>query len=168
MLRTYEEELQVLAVVRDELKTVASEKTTLQTQLSSLEVKYKVMETLRDSQETELQTLKVPRQLLTRGGLAPLCPVVVGTFTIKLAQLEMGISELLSFSCSNIAWLQMKLSVHESTLARLQGTIREMEEEVSSLRETVGQQKDELHAGEMERRQLHNTIQELKASVAGR
>lgn len=58
----------------------------------------------------------------------------------------------------------MKLSVQESTLARLQGTLRDTEEEVRSLKEAVAQQKDELHAGEMERRRLHNTIQELKAS----
>lgn len=58
----------------------------------------------------------------------------------------------------------MKLSVLELTLARLQGTLRDTEEEVRSLKETVAEQKDELHAGEMERRRLHNTIQELKAS----
>uniref|UniRef100_A0A674M985 Kinesin-like protein n=1 Tax=Takifugu rubripes TaxID=31033 RepID=A0A674M985_TAKRU len=33
------------------------------------------------------------------------------------------------------------------------------------LGETVTQQKDELHAGEMERRRLHNTIQELKGNI---
>lgn len=59
--------------------------------------------------------------------------------------------------------LQMKLSVQESTLARVQGTLRDTEEEVRSLKEVVAQQEDELHAREMERRQLHNTIQELKA-----
>lgn len=58
----------------------------------------------------------------------------------------------------------MKLSVQESTLARVQGTLRDTEEEVRSLKVTVAQQEDELHAGEMERRRLHNTIQELKAS----
>lgn len=56
----------------------------------------------------------------------------------------------------------MKLSTQESTLARLQATLKETEEEVSSLKEMVAEQKDELHAGEMERRRLHNTIQELK------
>lgn len=61
----------------------------------------------------------------------------------------------------------MKISVQESTLARQQGAIREMEEEICSLKETVTQLKDELHTGEMERRRLHNTIQELKASVDG-
>lgn len=60
----------------------------------------------------------------------------------------------------------MKLSVQESTLARLQVTIRDREDMVSSLKETVALQKDELHAGEMERRRLHNTIQELKASYS--
>lgn len=54
------------------------------------------------------------------------------------------------------------MSVQESTLTRVQGTLREAQEEVRSLRELVAQQKDELHAREMERRQLHNTIQELK------
>lgn len=58
----------------------------------------------------------------------------------------------------------MKLSVQESTLVRLQGTLRDTEEEVRSLKVTVALQKDELHAGEMERRRLHNTIQELKVS----
>ena len=61
----------------------------------------------------------------------------------------------------------MKLSVQESTLARLQATLRDTEEEVRCLKETVAQQKDEIHAGEMERRRLHNTIQELKASYQG-
>lgn len=59
----------------------------------------------------------------------------------------------------------MKLSVQESTLARVQANLRDSEEEVRSLKETVAQQKDEIYAGEMERRRLHNTIQELKASL---
>ncbi len=57
----------------------------------------------------------------------------------------------------------MKLSVEEATQARLQGTLRDTEEKVRSLEETLAQKNDELHAGEMERRRLHNTIQELKA-----
>lgn len=55
----YEVELQILSGVRDELEKVMSDKSTLQKELSNLEGKYRVMETLRDSQETELQTLKV-------------------------------------------------------------------------------------------------------------
>lgn len=54
-----EKELQALSGVRDELERVSSDKSALQKELSNLEGKYKVMETLRDSQETELQTLKV-------------------------------------------------------------------------------------------------------------
>uniref|UniRef100_A0A8D3D733 Kinesin-like protein n=1 Tax=Scophthalmus maximus TaxID=52904 RepID=A0A8D3D733_SCOMX len=97
---------------------------TLQKELSNLEGKYKVMETLRDSQETELQTLKVR------------CPLL----------------DILDLPT-------------ESTLARVQATLRDTEEEVRGLKETVAQQEDELHAGEMERRRLHNTIQELKGNI---
>lgn len=56
----------------------------------------------------------------------------------------------------------MTLSVQESTLNRVQGSLQDAQEEIRSLRELVAQQKDELHAGEMERRRLHNTVQELK------
>ena len=45
--------------VRDDLEKVSGIKSLLEKELSNLEGKYKVMETLRDSQETELQTLKV-------------------------------------------------------------------------------------------------------------
>ncbi|XP_059205917.1 kinesin-like protein KIFC1 [Centropristis striata] len=117
LISDYEDQLQALSGVRDRLEKVSSDKSTLEKELSNLEGKYKVLETLRDSQETELQTLK------------------------------------------------MKLSVQDSTLARLQLTLRDMEEEVRSLKETVVNQKDEIHAGEMERRRLHNTIQELKGNI---
>lgn len=113
----YEEEIQALSGVREELEKVSKDKGVLQKELSSLEGKYTLIETLRDSQEVEIQTLK------------------------------------------------MKLSVQESALARLQATLRDTEEEVSSLKDTVAQQKDELYAGEMERRRLHNTIQELKGNI---
>lgn len=59
IFREYERKLQVLAGVQDELEKVLSDKNFLQKELTNLEGKYKVMETLRDSQETELQTLKV-------------------------------------------------------------------------------------------------------------
>uniref|UniRef100_A0A8C2X649 Kinesin-like protein n=1 Tax=Cyclopterus lumpus TaxID=8103 RepID=A0A8C2X649_CYCLU len=95
----YEAELQALSGVRDELEMVSSDKSTLEKELSNLESKHKVMETVRDSQEIEL--IK------------------------KLDQ----------------------------------------EEEVCSLKDTVVQQKDELHAGEMDRRRLHNDIQELKGNI---
>lgn len=63
-LREYREELQALSGVRDELERTSREKSTLEKELTNLEGKYKVMETLRDSQETELQTLKVRNTLL--------------------------------------------------------------------------------------------------------
>lgn len=59
IFREYEMKLQVLAGVQDELEKVLSDKNFLQKELTNLEGKYRVMETLRDSQETELQTLKV-------------------------------------------------------------------------------------------------------------
>lgn len=49
----------MLSGVQNQLEEVQREKNVLQKELSNLEQKYKVMETLRDSQETELQTLKV-------------------------------------------------------------------------------------------------------------
>lgn len=62
--REYMVELQALSGVREELERTSREKSTLEKELSNLEGKYKVMETLRDSQETELQTLKVRNPLL--------------------------------------------------------------------------------------------------------
>nr|XP_057903231.1 kinesin-like protein KIFC1 [Doryrhamphus excisus] len=117
LISTQEEKLQALLGVQDELEKVSGEKNTLQKAVANLESQYKVMETLRDTQETELQTLK------------------------------------------------MTLSVKESTLARLQVSLRDAEENVCSLKNTVAQQRDDLHAGEMERRRLHNTIQELKGNI---
>nr|QDD67327.1 kinesin protein KIFC1 [Larimichthys polyactis] len=60
----YEDELHALLGVRDELEKVSSDKSTLQKELSNLEGKYRVMETLRDSQETELQTLTMKLSVL--------------------------------------------------------------------------------------------------------
>lgn len=56
----------------------------------------------------------------------------------------------------------MTLSVQESTLNRVQASLRDAQEDIRSLRELLAQQEDQLHAGEMERRRLHNTVQELK------
>ena len=47
---------------------------------------------------------------------------------------------------------------------RLQTTLKNTEEDVHSLRDTVAQQKDELHASETEHQRLHNTIEDLKVS----
>ncbi|XP_077405466.1 kinesin-like protein KIFC1 isoform X2 [Vanacampus margaritifer] len=61
--------------------------------------------------------------------------------------------------------LKMKLSAQESTLARVQDSLRRSEDEGRSLEGTVARLEDQLHAGEMERRQLHNTLQELKGNI---
>uniref|UniRef100_A0A8C7P1A7 Kinesin-like protein n=1 Tax=Oncorhynchus mykiss TaxID=8022 RepID=A0A8C7P1A7_ONCMY len=44
-------------------------------------------------------------------------------------------------------------------------TLRETQDTVRNLEETVARQTDEIHCGEMERRELHNTIQELKGNI---
>lgn len=61
--------------------------------------------------------------------------------------------------------LRVKILALESSVAQLTQTLRDTLEELQSSRETVSQQKDELYAGEMERRKLHNTIQELKGNI---
>uniref|UniRef100_H3CIB8 Uncharacterized protein n=1 Tax=Tetraodon nigroviridis TaxID=99883 RepID=H3CIB8_TETNG len=66
----------------------------------------------------------------------------------ELANLEgkyKAMETLVDSHVAELATLKMKLSVEESTSARLQGTVREMEEEVCSLKQTVGEQEDELH-----------------------
>uniref|UniRef100_A0A4W5PW00 Kinesin-like protein n=1 Tax=Hucho hucho TaxID=62062 RepID=A0A4W5PW00_9TELE len=61
--------------------------------------------------------------------------------------------------------VQTQLSVQASTLSRCQTTLRETRDTVCNLEETVARQTDEIHCGEMERRGLHNTIQELKGNI---
>ncbi|XP_056144919.1 carboxy-terminal kinesin 2-like [Lampris incognitus] len=117
LISQYEVELKALLGVTEELEKTTSDKNNLQRDLSNLCDKYKAMETFRDTQELELQTLK------------------------------------------------KKLSVQESTLACLQATLRDREEDIRSFQGTIANQRDAIHAGEMERRQLHNTIQELKGNI---
>ncbi|CAB1320978.1 unnamed protein product [Coregonus sp. 'balchen'] len=62
--------------------------------------------------------------------------------------------------------VKTQLSVQASTLSRCQTTLRETQDVVRNLEETVARQTDEIHCGEMERRGLHNAIQELKARGA--
>lgn len=113
----YEKQLEILSGVKEELAQVSAEKNILQNDFNNLEAKSKALETLNESKEMELQTLKV------------------------------------------------KVSVQETSLVHLRQTLGDREEEVRSLKETLSQQKDELYAGEMERRKLHNTIQELKGNI---
>lgn len=53
-----------------------------------------------------------------------------------------------------------------STLTHTQDTLHETQEKVRGLEENLALQRENLHNGEMERRRLHNTIQELKVSPA--
>lgn len=59
---------------------------------------------------------------------------------------------------------QTQLSIQTSALGRCQDSLKESQEMVRNLEEIVARQREELHLGEMERRKLHNTIQELKVS----
>ncbi|XP_041759076.2 LOW QUALITY PROTEIN: carboxy-terminal kinesin 2 [Coregonus clupeaformis] len=61
--------------------------------------------------------------------------------------------------------VKTQLSVQASTLSRCQTTLRETQDVVRNLEETVARQTDEIHCGEMERRGLHNAIQELKGNI---
>lgn len=54
-------------------------------------------------------------------------------------------------------------SLQGSTLSRCQTTLRETQDTVCNLEETVTRQTGVIHCGEMDRRELHNAIQELKA-----
>ncbi|XP_077446358.1 kinesin-like protein KIFC1 [Stigmatopora argus] len=54
--------------------------------------------------------------------------------------------------------LRTKVSVQDSSL-------RAANEELAFLKEKASRQEEELHSAEMERRQLHNTIQELKGNI---
>ncbi|CAJ1083032.1 kinesin-like protein KIFC1 [Xyrichtys novacula] len=86
----------------------------------------------------------------------------------ELSQLEGKYKVMETLRASQETELQtltMKLSVKESTLAQVQANLQDAKQEICSLKETVSGQEDELHAGEMERRRLHNTIQELKGNI---
>uniref|UniRef100_A0A674BSY6 Kinesin-like protein n=1 Tax=Salmo trutta TaxID=8032 RepID=A0A674BSY6_SALTR len=72
----------------------------------------------------------------------------------------LGLRESLEAELHNV-----QLSVQASTLSRCQNTLRETQDTVRNLEETVARQTDEIHCGEMERRGLHNTIQELKGNI---
>ncbi|MCJ8730829.1 hypothetical protein PDJAM_G00188850 [Pangasius djambal] len=58
-----------------------------------------------------------------------------------------------------------QVSIQTSALAHCQDSLRVCQDMVKSLQELVARQQDELHCGEMERRKLHNTIQELKGNI---
>ncbi|XP_056596952.1 kinesin-like protein KIFC1 isoform X3 [Triplophysa dalaica] len=66
---------------------------------------------------------------------------------------------------SELRNVQTQLSIQTSALGRCQDSLKENQEMVRNLEEIVAHQREELHFGEMERRKLHNTIQELKGNI---
>ncbi|KTF76219.1 hypothetical protein cypCar_00032166 [Cyprinus carpio] len=64
---------------------------------------------------------------------------------------------------SELRNIQTQLAIQTSALGRCQDSLKESQELARNLEETVAHQREELHLGEMERRKLHNTIQELKS-----
>ncbi|XP_041931652.1 kinesin-like protein KIFC1 isoform X3 [Alosa sapidissima] len=90
------------------------------------------------------------------------------TLETKLKAVEMLNSNLNSELLTVQSHLSMKSSALEQTqdtLHKTQDTLNETQEKVRELEEKVARQKEELHCGEMERRKLHNTIQELKGNI---
>ncbi|XP_062331411.1 carboxy-terminal kinesin 2-like [Osmerus eperlanus] len=61
--------------------------------------------------------------------------------------------------------LRKKNSQYEAKLSTLRAQNHNLRDVVRTLEETVARQADELHTGEMERRKLHNSIQELKGNI---
>ncbi|KAK6323716.1 hypothetical protein J4Q44_G00060550 [Coregonus suidteri] len=74
----------------------------------------------------------------------------------------LGLRKSLEAELNNV---QTQLSVQGSTFSRCQTTLRETQDTVRNLEETVARQTDVIHCGEMERRGLHNAIQELKGNI---
>uniref|UniRef100_A0A8C1D573 Kinesin-like protein n=1 Tax=Cyprinus carpio carpio TaxID=630221 RepID=A0A8C1D573_CYPCA len=66
---------------------------------------------------------------------------------------------------SELRNIQTQLAIQTSALGRCQDSLKESQELARNLEETVAHQREELHLGEMERRKLHNTIQELKGNI---
>ncbi|XP_035385189.1 kinesin-like protein KIFC1 isoform X2 [Electrophorus electricus] len=61
--------------------------------------------------------------------------------------------------------VQSELSIQTSALGCCQDSLRESQDRVKSLEKTVARQQDELHYREIERRKLHNALQELKGNI---
>ncbi|XP_023686255.2 kinesin-like protein KIFC1 isoform X1 [Paramormyrops kingsleyae] len=66
---------------------------------------------------------------------------------------------------SQIQNIQTQMTVQGSVLSCCQSDLKEAQEMVRNLEEKVAHQSDEIYRGEMERRKLHNTIQELKGNI---
>uniref|UniRef100_A0A8C2I165 Kinesin-like protein n=2 Tax=Cyprinus carpio TaxID=7962 RepID=A0A8C2I165_CYPCA len=81
---------------------------------------------------------------------------------IKSANQE---NEYLKESITKAQKHKTQLAIQTSALGRCQDSLKESQELARNLEETVAHQREELHLGEMERRKLHNTIQELKGNI---
>lgn len=66
---------------------------------------------------------------------------------------------------SDLHIAQSTLSVRTATLEQTQESLQRAQMLIKELEEKLAQQKEDLHNGEMERRRLHNTIQELKGNI---
>ncbi|XP_063041508.1 kinesin-like protein KIFC1 isoform X2 [Engraulis encrasicolus] len=60
---------------------------------------------------------------------------------------------------------QSHLSVCKSSLEHTQDVLQKTQEELRQAKEQIVKMEEELYSGEMERRKLHNTIQELKGNI---
>ncbi|KAL4629581.1 kinesin-like protein KIFC1 [Arapaima gigas] len=86
----------------------------------------------------------------------------------KYSTLHEEHSELLSLRQSlesELQNVQTQLSIQGSALSRCQVSLKEAQDMVRNLEQKVSHQSEELYRGEMERRKLHNTIQELKGNI---
>lgn len=133
--------------MKDDLAQASKERDGLNKDLNKLTEEHKVLEGLRDHLESELRNVQVNiyTTLFTPGVIC-----VKGSDSIKL-------------KCPCF-FPQTQLAIQTSALGRCQDSLKESQELVRNLEETVAHQREELHLGEMERRKLHNTIQELKVS----
>ncbi|XP_016313077.1 carboxy-terminal kinesin 2-like [Sinocyclocheilus anshuiensis] len=83
----------------------------------------------------------------------------------KLAEEHKVLEGLRDHLESELCNIQTQLAIQTSALGRCQDHLKESQELAGNLEETVAHQREELHLGEMERRKLHNAIQELKGNI---
>uniref|UniRef100_A0A672KHP2 Kinesin motor domain-containing protein n=1 Tax=Sinocyclocheilus grahami TaxID=75366 RepID=A0A672KHP2_SINGR len=83
----------------------------------------------------------------------------------KLAEEHKVLEGLRDHLESELRNIQTQLAIQTSALGRCQDSLKESQELARNLEETVAHQREELHLGEMERRKLHNAIQELKGNI---
>ncbi|XP_069054349.1 kinesin-like protein KIFC1 [Lepisosteus oculatus] len=75
------------------------------------------------------------------------------------------LQELRTSLQGELSTAQAQLALQSSALAQSQTQLADCRQLISSLELRVAELSDRLHCGEMERRKLHNTIQELKGNI---